>query len=53
MVLLQEEPDKDWHPVAYLSRSFSPLERNYDVHDCELLAIIKALEHWKYYLESV
>ena len=28
------------------------MERNYDVHDCELLAIIKALEHWKHYLEG-
>ena len=49
-VLLQEGPDNDWHPVAYLSRSFSPPERNYDMHDHELLAIIKALEHWKHYL---
>ena len=52
VVLLQEGPDDDWHPVAYLSRSFSPAERNYDVHDRELLAIIKALEHWKHYLEG-
>ena len=52
-VLLQEGPDNDWHPVAYLSSSFSPLERNYDVFDRELLAIIKALEHWKHYLEGV
>ena len=52
MVLLQEESDKDWHLVAYLSSSFSPLEWNYDVHDRELLAIIKALEYWKYYLEG-
>ena len=51
-VLLQEGPDNDWHPVAYLSSSFSPLERNYDVFDRELLAIIKALEHWKHYLEG-
>ena len=51
-VLLQEGPDNDWHLVAYLSGSFSPPERNYDVFDRELLAIIKALEHWKHYLEG-
>ena len=51
-VLLQEGPDNDWHLVAYLSGSFSPLERNYDVFDCELLTIIKALEHWKHYLKG-
>ena len=51
-VLLQEGLDNDWHPVAYLSSLFSPPERNYDVFDRELLAIIKALEHWKHYLKG-
>ena len=51
-VLLQEGTDEVWHLVAYLSGSFSPPERNYDVHDRELLAIIKALNHWKHYLEG-
>ena len=51
-VLLQEGPDNDWHLVAYLSSSFSPPERNYDVFDRELLTIIKVLEHWKHYLEG-
>ncbi len=31
------------HPVAYYSESFSATERNYDVYDQELLAIVKAL----------
>ena len=51
-VLLQEGPDNDWHPVAYLSGSFSPPERNYDIFDRKLLAIIKALVHWKHYLKG-
>ena len=51
-VLLQEGPDNNWHPVAYLSGSFSPPEWNYDMYDCELLAIIKALEHWKHCLKG-
>ena len=51
-VLLQEGPDNNWHPVAYLSGSFSLLERNYDIFDRELLTIIKVLEHWKHYLEG-
>ena len=51
-VFLQEGPNANWHPVAYLSGSFSPLEQNYDVHDLELLTIIKALEYWKHYLEG-
>jgi hypothetical protein len=32
------------HPVAYYSSTFTPTERNYDVYERELLAIVKALE---------
>ena len=42
-----------WHPIAYYSRKFSGPEENYDVHDKELLAIIKALEEWRLELEGV
>jgi RNase H-like domain found in reverse transcriptase/Reverse transcriptase (RNA-dependent DNA polymerase) len=28
------------HPVAFLSKSLSPVERNYEIHDKEMLAII-------------
>ena len=52
VVLLQEGSDNDWHLVAYLSGSFLPPERNYNIFDRKLLAIIKALEHWKHYLEG-
>ena len=37
-------------PVAYYSATFTPTERNYDIYERELLAIIKALEHWRQYL---
>ena len=37
-------------PVAYYSAMFTPTERNYDIYEWELLAIIKALEHWRQYL---
>ena len=40
-VLSQENPeDGKWHPVAFLSKSLSPVERNYKIHDKEMLAII-------------
>ncbi len=49
-VLNQEGEDGRKHPIAYYSESFSSLERNYDVYDRELLAIIKALRQWRTYL---
>ena len=33
-------------PVAYDSRTFNSTQRNYPVHDHELLVIINALNHW-------
>jgi hypothetical protein len=38
------------HPIAYYSATFTPMERNYNIYDQELLAIMKALAHWRPYL---
>jgi len=34
--------DEKWHPVAFLSKSLSPVEQNYEIHNKEMLAIIRA-----------
>ena len=40
-VLSQESTiDSKWHLVAFLSKSLSEVERNYEIHDKEMLAII-------------
>jgi hypothetical protein len=44
--------DERWHPVAYLSKSLSETERNYEIHDKEALAIMRALEEWRHLLEG-
>jgi hypothetical protein len=33
------------HPVAYYSATFTPTERNYDIYERELLAVMKSLAH--------
>jgi len=44
-VLSQQLPGKEkWHPVAFYSKSLSLVERNYEIHDKEMLTIICALE---------
>jgi hypothetical protein len=45
--------DGKWHPVAYYSKSLSETERNYEIHDMEMLAIIRALDEWQHFLEGV
>ncbi|KAF8750509.1 hypothetical protein RHS01_09319 [Rhizoctonia solani] len=51
-ILSQRGPDNRLHPIAYMSKSFTGAEANYDTHDKELLAIIKALEEWRIFLEA-
>ncbi|KAF8756853.1 hypothetical protein RHS01_03813 [Rhizoctonia solani] len=51
-ILSQRGPDNQLHPIAYMSKSFSGAEANYDTHDKELLAIIKALKEWRIFLEA-
>ena len=51
-VLLMECGDGLWRPVAFLSKSLNETERNYEIHDKEMLAIIRRLEVWRYLLEG-
>jgi hypothetical protein len=44
--------DGKWHPIAYYSKSLSETERNYEIHDKEMLAIIRALDEWRHFLEG-
>jgi len=43
-VLSMECKDGLWKPVAFLSKSLNETERNYKIHDKEMLAIIRGLE---------
>src|ERR1700747_588888 len=38
------------HHVLYYSAIFTPTERNYDIFERELLAVLKALAHWRVHL---
>src|SRR5277367_6515691 len=49
-VLGQQDSNGDWHPCAYISKSFNETGRNYEIYDRELLAIIRALTDWRHYL---
>jgi len=50
-VLSMKCEDKKWRPVAFISKSLNATERNYEIHDKEMLAVIRCLEAWRHYLE--
>jgi len=44
--VLSQEQEGKWKLVAFLSRTILSTERNYEIYDKELLAIVKALDKW-------
>jgi len=44
--------DKMWRPVAFIFKSLSDTERNYKIHNKEMLAVVRCLEVWRHFLEE-
>jgi len=44
--------DEKWRLVAFISKSLSDTERNYEIHDKEMLAVVRCLEAWRHFLEG-
>ena len=51
-VLSIKYKDNKWRPVTYISKSLNETERNYEIHDKEMLAVIRCLEVWRHFLEG-
>ena len=51
-VLTQVDGNGNRHPCAFISKTFSETERNYEIYDRELLVIIRALEEWRHYIQG-
>ena len=51
-VLSMQCKDKIWRLVVYLSKSLNETERNYEIHNKEMLAIIRGLENWRHLLKG-
>jgi RNase H-like domain found in reverse transcriptase/Integrase zinc binding domain len=51
-ILTQIDTNGDRHPCAYLSKSLTKEQRNYDTGDRELLEIVRALKEWRHYIQK-
>ncbi len=50
--ILSQKQETEWKVVAYFSRKMIDAERNYKIHDAELLAIVESFRHWRHYLKQ-
>ena len=46
-ILTQRDSRNKSQAIGYFSKAFNAAERNYDIHDRELLAVLWGLEHWR------
>ena len=51
-ILSMKCEDERWRLVAYLLKLLNEIERNYEIHDKEMLAVIRELENWRHLLED-
>jgi len=47
-----KDSDELWRPVTFISKSLSDTERNYEIHNKEMLAVVRCLEAWRHFLEG-
>jgi len=52
-VLFMECEDGKWRLVAFLSKSLNETEKDYEIHDKEMLAVIRGLENWRHLLDDI
>ena len=48
----QYDDDGVLHPCAFHSRKFTSAERNYEIYDKEMLAIVECMDVWRHYFEG-
>ena len=44
--------NRKWRPVVYLSKLLNETERNYEIHDKEMSAVIRGLKNQRHLLEN-
>ena len=44
--------DSKWKLVAYISKLLNETERNYEIYNKEMLAVIRCLEAWRHFLKG-
>jgi len=51
-VLSTKCEDRKWRLVAFIFKLLNAMKQNYEIHNKEMLVVIRCLEAWRHYLEG-
>ena len=51
-ILSQLQKNEQWHLIAFWFKKMISIERNYEIYDQELLAIVMTFKQWRHYVEE-
>ncbi|KAF8663356.1 hypothetical protein AX14_006995, partial [Amanita brunnescens Koide BX004] len=51
-ILSQLDEDGIWKPIAFMSKSLNEAERNYEIYDKEMIAVMQGFYEWSHYLRG-
>ena len=51
-ILSQQDDEGKWRPVAFMSKALNDTERNYEIYDKEMLAVMQGFYEWAHYLKG-
>ncbi|KAH6592513.1 hypothetical protein BASA61_004537 [Batrachochytrium salamandrivorans] len=51
-VLSQYDDTDVLRPIAFYARQMNSAERNYEIYDKELLAVVDSFKHWRHFLQG-
>ena len=46
----KDQKSGKWRPCEFFTRKMNPAQQNYTVGEKEMLALVEAVKHWRYYL---
>ena len=52
VILSQQDHEGKWRPVAFMSKALNNAERNYEIYDKEMLAVMQGFYEWAHYLKG-
>ena len=51
-ILSQQDDEGKWRPIAFMSKALNDAERNYEIYDKEMLAVMQGFYEWAHYLKG-